>query len=74
MEQELVDGVWKRKLVRHIGTAKSDLELEILTRKAKEILDELKRPNQLRIPFSVEQSYTGNLRTVGEFYQGQIQN
>ena len=70
MEQELVDGVWKRKLVRHIGTAKSDLELEILTRKAKEILDELKRPNQLRIPFSVEQSYTGDLRTVGEFYQG----
>lgn len=69
MEQERVNGVWKRKLVRHIGTAKSDLDLRLLMETAKQTLDQLERPNQLRFPFSSEIETSG-LRSVGEFHQG----
>lgn len=69
MEQELVNGVWKRKLIRHIGTAKSDLDLKLLMESAKQTLDQLERPNQLRFPFPSEIETSG-LRTVGEFHQG----
>ena len=69
MEQELENGVWKRKLVRHIGTAKSDLDLSLLMERAKQTLDQLERPNQLRfpVPYEIE---TSGLRTIGQFHQG----
>ena len=69
MEQELVNGVWKRKLVRHIGTAKSDLDLKLLMERAKQTLDQLERPNQLRFPFPSDIETSG-LRTIGQFHQG----
>lgn len=69
MEQELVNGVWKRKLIRHIGTAKSDLDLSLLMERAKQTLDQLERPNQLRFPFPSDIE-TSRLRTIGEFHQG----
>ena len=34
MDKELADGVWKKKLIRHVGTAKSDLDLAVLMQKA----------------------------------------
>ncbi len=69
MEQELVDGHWKRKLICHIGTAKSDFDLKLLMERAKQTLDKLERPNQLRFPFPSE-IQTSDLRTIGQFHQG----
>jgi hypothetical protein len=69
MEQELVNGVCRRKLIRHIGTAKPDLDLKLLMERAKETLDQPERPNQLRFPFPSEIETSG-LRTIGHFHQG----
>jgi len=34
MDKELTDGVGKKKLIRHVGTARSDLDLAGLMKKA----------------------------------------
>ena len=69
VEKRLENGVWKKKLVAHVGTAKSDTDLEFLMEKAKETLLELKNKDQLTLPFSDEANFSG-LRTVGEYHQG----
>lgn len=69
MDKQLENGVWKKKLIRHIGTAKSELDLKFLDQKAKEVLHELKHKNQLELEFPSYEDMTG-LRTVGEFHQG----
>lgn len=69
MVKRLEDGVWKKKLVRHIGTAKSESDLKFLNEKAKEVLFELKHKNQLVLEFPSQASMTG-LRTIGEYHQG----
>ncbi len=69
VEKQRENGVWKKRLIRHIGTAKSDTDLEFLMEKAKEALLELKHKDQLRLPFPDDSSLSG-LRTVGEYHQG----
>ena len=69
VEKRLEYGVWKKKLIRHIGTAKSDTDLEFLMEKAQETLLELKHKDQLMLPFPDDSSLSG-LRTVGEYHQG----
>ena len=69
MDKKVENGVWKKKLIRHIGTAKSELDLKFLDQKAKEVLRELKHKNQLELKFPSYQDVTG-LRTIGEFHQG----
>ena len=49
MDKQVENGVWKKKLIRHIGTAKSELDLKFLNQKAKEVLHELKPKNQLAL-------------------------
>ena len=69
VEKRLEYGVWKKKLIHHIGTAKSDTDLEFLMEKAQETLLELKHKDQLMLPFPDDSSLSG-LRTVGEYHQG----
>lgn len=69
MDKRFEDGTWKKKLVRHIGTAKSELDLKLLDEKAKEALFELKHKNQLTLEFPSKADLTG-LRTIGEYHQG----
>ena len=69
MDKQFEDGVRKKKLIRHIGTAKSELDLKFLNEKAKEVLYELKHKNQLALEFPDQSDMTG-LRTVGEYHQG----
>ena len=69
MDKQFEDGVWKKKLIRHIGTAKSELDLKFLNENAKEVLYELKHKNQLALEFPGQSDMTG-LRTVGEYHQG----
>ena len=69
MDKRFEDGIWKKKLVRHIGTAKSELDLRFLNEKAKEVLFELKHKNQLALEFPEQADLTG-LRTIGEYHQG----
>ncbi len=69
MDKQVENGVWKKKLIRHIGTAKSELDLKFFDQKAKEVLHELKHKNQLELEFPSYQDVT-DLRTIGEFHQG----
>ena len=64
MDKELADGVWKKKLIRHVGTAKSDLDLAVLMQKAKEMLFQLERPGQLDLEFGDIRNRSG-LRVTG---------
>lgn len=67
VEKQFENGKWKKKLIRHIGTTKSDIDLEFLTSKAKETLDELKNKDQLRLSFPNNAALSG-LRTLGEYH------
>ena len=69
MEKVLVEGGWKKRLVRHVGTAKDDLDLAVLLNEAQKTLSELRRPNQLTLPFPAGGGVSG-LRTVGEYHYG----
>ncbi len=69
MDKELTDGVWKKKLIRHVGTAKSDLDLAVLMQKAKEMLFQLERPGQLDLEFGDIRNRSG-LRVTGEYHEG----
>lgn len=69
MDKRFEDEAWKKKLICHIGTAKSELDLKFLNQKAKEVLRELKHKNQLTLEFPSNADMTG-LRTVDEHHQG----
>lgn len=69
MEKELVDGVWKKRLIRHVGTAKSDLDLIVLMQRAKEIVFQLERPGQLELGFG-DFAHRSGLRMTGEYHEG----
>lgn len=34
MDKQFRDGAWEKRLIRHMGTARSDLDLEFLNEKA----------------------------------------
>lgn len=38
MDKRLENGIWQKKLIRHVGTAKSDIDLVVLLEKAKDAL------------------------------------
>ena len=57
VEKQFEGGKWKKKLICHIDTAKSDIDLEFLTSKAKETLDELKNKDQWDFHFPLGISY-----------------
>jgi hypothetical protein len=68
MKQVQVDGIWKRKVVLHVGTAKSDLDLSLLLIEANKLLGQLEKPDELRFDFSFEIA-TSALRKIGDFRQ-----
>lgn len=41
MDKRLENGIWQKKLIRHVVTAKSDVDLMVLLDKAKDALFEL---------------------------------
>ena len=51
MDKRFEDGTWKKKPVRQIGTAKSELDLKFVTEKAKEALFEMEHKDQLTSNF-----------------------
>lgn len=69
MEKELEGGIWKRRLIRHVGTAKSELDLGVLMQRAKEMLFQMERPGQLDLGLG-SLSRGGGLRTTGEYSEG----
>lgn len=69
VEKQLVEGRWKKILVRHIGVAKSDSDLQFLIAKAKEALFELEHKDQLDLPFPTSSTLSG-LRTFAVYNQG----
>ena len=68
MDQRLEDGKWKKKLVTHVGTARSESDLKVLIEKAKETLNELRYKDQLMLDFA-DIDLSG-LRTIGSYHQG----
>ncbi|TAN25966.1 MAG: IS1634 family transposase, partial [Actinomycetota bacterium] len=68
MDKELTDGVWKKKLIRHVGTARSDLDLAVLMQKAQEMLFQLERPGQFNLEFGDMGNRSG-LRVTGEYHE-----
>ena len=45
--------------MRHVGTAKDDLDLAALLNEAQKTLSELRRPNQLTLPFPADGGVSG---------------
>lgn len=68
MDQRLENGKWKKKLVTHVGTARSDSDLKVLIEKAKETLNELRHKDQMMLDFA-DVDLSG-LRTIGSYHQG----
>lgn len=67
--KELVGGVWKKKLIRRVGTAKSELDLIVLMQSAKEILFQLERLGQLNLELG-DFTHQSGLRITGEYHKG----
>lgn len=70
MEQARVDGVWKKQLVQHVGTAHDDLERELLLARAREIMDTRRHPGQLDLAFASGSALRLQVRAVGEYWEG----
>ncbi len=69
MEQVLVGGRWKKRLVQHVGTAHDDLERELLLDRAREIVDIRRHPGQLDLAFA-SSTLRRQVRAVGEYWEG----
>ena len=59
---------WTNKVVRHIGTARDDSELEVLKQIALQDRSRLICPNQLS--FDLEHGPAGGIFTLGTYYHG----
>jgi len=70
MEQVRLNGRWKKRLLEHVGTAHSEVELEILLGQAREIVDTKKQPGQLLLTFAQTPEQRSHLRTAGEYWEG----
>lgn len=70
MEQVNVDGKWKRKLVQHIGTARDELEKELLLTRAREFVDTHRHPGQLFLQFLGDDNRRSNIKAIGEYWEG----
>lgn len=69
MQKVLVDGIWKKQLVRHIGTARHELDLAALMTKAEMVKRQLAQGDQIALPLpsTVQAS---RLQCVGESWIG----
>ena len=68
VERVKVDGRYTTRLLKHIGTARSDDELEILKRIAETDRSRLSNPNQLRLDLG--QNSLRGLFSLGVFHHG----
>jgi transposase len=64
----LVAGAWKKKLVKHIGTAQHELDIEVLAVRAEQALAELRRGEQVALQLTVREP-SSRLQRVGEYWQ-----
>ncbi|NNN21792.1 MAG: hypothetical protein HKL80_07320 [Acidimicrobiales bacterium] len=69
MEKVLIDEAWKKKLIRHIGTAKGELDLALIPEQGQSTLLELKNGGQLVLPFLTGTDSNG-LKVIGEYHHG----
>ncbi len=68
LKREKVGGKWTNKVVKHVGTARDDSELEVLKQIALQDRSRLIRPNQLS--FDLEHGPAGGIFTLGTYYHG----
>lgn len=64
----LVSGAWKKQIIQHIGTARHELDIALLTTHAEQVLAELRRGEQLALSFVPPQKPSQLVRT-GEYWQ-----
>lgn len=67
MQRVRVKGVWRNTLVRHIGTAKHELDIAVLLEQGKADLRTLHRGNQQAL--SLDSQVVSDLRNNGEYWQ-----
>lgn len=65
----LVAGVWKKRLVQHIGTASHILDIEVLLAKAEQVLAELRHGDQLALGFKTDFAPASRLQRTGDYWQ-----
>lgn len=70
MEQVNVEGRWKKRLVQHVGTAHTEVEVAIMVDRAREIMDTQRNPGQLQLAFARGDVVQSQVRMVGEYWQG----
>src|SRR5260370_26089311 len=68
-QKVLVDGIWKKQLVRHIGTAEHKLDLAALMTKAETVKRQLTQGDQIALPLP-STAPVSHLRRVGESLLG----
>jgi hypothetical protein len=64
----LVDGVWKKQLVEHIGAAQHELDIEVLVAQAEQTLAALRQGEQLSLRLTADPP-SSRLQRVGEYWQ-----
>ncbi len=68
LRREKIEGRWINKVVKHVGTARNDAELEILKKIAIVDRSRLVKPGQLSL--DLEHSSTNGIFTLGMHHHG----
>lgn len=63
-----VDGVWKKRIVKHIGAAQAELDIAVLMVRAEQTLAELRQGRQLALRLTADAPLS-RLRRVGDYWQ-----
>jgi transposase len=64
----LVNGVWKKRLIKHIGAAQAELDIAALIMQAEQTLAELRRGKQLPLRLMAD-TPASRLQRVGDYWQ-----
>jgi hypothetical protein len=64
----LVNGVWKKRLVVHVGTAQHELDIAVLVERAEHTLAELRQGDQLALRLAAD-APVSHLQRVGDYWQ-----
>jgi transposase len=63
-----VDGVWKKRLVKHIGAAQAELDIAVLMTRAEQTLAKLRQGEQLALRLTADVP-SSRLQRVGDYWQ-----
>ena len=68
VQKVLVSGVWKKQLVKHIGTARHELDIAVLVSQAEQTLTTLRQGEQLTFQLT-DPAPVSRLQRVGDYWQ-----